>query len=55
MGRRLLVLLLLALGLTGMAAAFVLGTEPGLQALGALASRLSGGQRFGVHYVIARC
>ena len=44
MGRRLLVLLLLALGLTGMAAAFVLGTEPGLQALGALASRLSGGR-----------
>ena len=44
MGRRLLVLLLLSLGLTVTVAAFVLGTEPGLQALGALASRLSGGR-----------
>lgn len=44
MGRRLLVLLLLSLGLTVTVAAFVLGTEPGLQALGALAFRLSGGR-----------
>ncbi len=44
MGSRLLVLLLLSLGLTVTVAAFVLGIEPGLQALGALAFRLSGGR-----------